>query len=302
MSNIHNFQDFENRNLPNQPLSQESQSKFDKLKLFLKTYSKTLTFWIIIANILIYFAQWAYYLFIGKSYEKNLAIDTELREKIVSLRWFCTLYNFGAKYTPSIVLDNNYHRLLLPIFLHGSFLHILFNMLSLIMLKSVNIEKEVGRYQFLLLYFGSGIFASLVSAILDKEHIGVGASGSISGLIGYTLIFYSMHFESFNDAGKINLIIICVLQVILLFQSKSVGNSNVDIYAHGGGLICGMLISYILCHAPTNCSYRIYFSYKRVATLIFATVVVLLTIFLFSISEVENIWNEICPELFTKEY
>lgn len=67
------------------------------------------------------------------------------------------------------------------IFLHGSFDHLLFNMFALVMFGSI-LEKIIGSRRFLMVFFVTGIIASVGSAFFYSASLG--ASGAIMGLAG----------------------------------------------------------------------------------------------------------------------
>jgi membrane associated rhomboid family serine protease len=66
-------------------------------------------------------------------------------------------------------------------FLHGSLVHLMFNMLALVIFGLV-LEQTLGTKKFLILYFSTGIFAGLASVLFYNSVIG--ASGAIFGIIG----------------------------------------------------------------------------------------------------------------------
>ena len=71
--------------------------------------------------------------------------------------------------------------LLTSIFLHGSASHILYNMFALALFGFI-LEKIIGSKRFLILFFSSGLFASIGAAIFYNATIG--ASGAIMGILG----------------------------------------------------------------------------------------------------------------------
>lgn len=72
-------------------------------------------------------------------------------------------------------------------FLHGSFLHLFLNMLLLFMMGPET-ERAMGRGQFLILYFLSGVLGGvgwlIISALDQPGAVCIGASGAIFGIIG----------------------------------------------------------------------------------------------------------------------
>ena len=100
--------------------------------------------------------------------------------------------------TPSLIIQGKYlWTLITSMFIHASFFHLFFNMISLFFLGTL-VEKLIGRKRFLWSYLISGIFAGLFFALLsglfgygvgakifsDPSIAGVGASGAIFGLVG----------------------------------------------------------------------------------------------------------------------
>jgi membrane associated rhomboid family serine protease len=76
-------------------------------------------------------------------------------------------------------------------FLHGSWLHLLGNMLFLWVFGN-NVEERLGRSRFLLFYLLCGYVAAYGFALAnpDSTEALVGASGAISGVLGAYLVFY----------------------------------------------------------------------------------------------------------------
>jgi membrane associated rhomboid family serine protease len=90
-------------------------------------------------------------------------------------------------------------NLISSIFMHGSFFHILFNMLFL-WLIGVNIEDYWGRPIFLALFIVGGIFSCIFYTIfnLNSDIPLIGASGAISALMGaFAVRFYNTKIRYF---------------------------------------------------------------------------------------------------------
>ncbi len=99
---------------------------------------------------------------------------------------------------PSLFLQGVYPwTLLTSMFMHGSFMHLFFNMLSLFYVGNL-VEKIVGKKRYLGIYIISGLLANIFFVLCagflsvgifrnifgSADIIGVGASGAIFGLIG----------------------------------------------------------------------------------------------------------------------
>jgi membrane associated rhomboid family serine protease len=85
-------------------------------------------------------------------------------------------------YVPSFTAEQPW-RMITSTFLHGSPLHILFNMYTLYVFGSV-IERLIGHGRFLVLYMVSGFAGSVAVLLLAPTVPVLGASGAIFGLMG----------------------------------------------------------------------------------------------------------------------
>jgi membrane associated rhomboid family serine protease len=100
--------------------------------------------------------------------------------------WTLTLFHVGALFNP-LALDREPWRFFTHLFLHGGLVHLAFNMYALFSLGSTW-EQYIGWKKFRLVYFVCGFAAGIVSAWWNLFTIGVGASGAIFGMFGYTLV------------------------------------------------------------------------------------------------------------------
>jgi membrane associated rhomboid family serine protease len=84
-----------------------------------------------------------------------------------------------------------YLTLISSMFLHGSILHIGFNMLYLWIFGN-NIEDVLGPMKFIIFYFATGFIAHAMHIASDPGSIvpTIGASGAISGVMGAYLVLY----------------------------------------------------------------------------------------------------------------
>ena len=65
----------------------------------------------------------------------------------------------------------------------GGWPHILFNLLGVVLVGST-IERRLGWWRWLVIYFGAGIGAGLLQIAASPEAVDTGASGGVAGLIG----------------------------------------------------------------------------------------------------------------------
>ncbi|MEU0740148.1 rhomboid family intramembrane serine protease [Streptomyces sp. NPDC006134] len=151
----------------------------------------------------------------------------------------------GQAYVPVLdsvegVAEGQWYRLLTSMFLHGGYLHLLFNMLSLWWIGGP-LEAALGRARYLALYFLSGLAGSaLTYLIAAPNQPSLGASGAIFGLFGATAVLMRRLNQDMRPV-----VALLVINLIVTF-----GWSNIAWQAHIGGLVAGVVIGYGLVHAP----------------------------------------------------
>lgn len=148
------------------------------------------------------------------------------------------LIALGAKYNPAIA-DGQLWRLLSSVFLHGDFMHILFNGYALFIWGPMT-ERLFGRAKMLMIFVLSGLMGSLASYAFSPS-VAVGASGAIFGLLGALLTLRWHDRNMFRRLFGPQLIIILVFNLINGFTS-----SNIDNFGHLGGLAGGFLTAWML--------------------------------------------------------
>ncbi len=99
-----------------------------------------------------------------------------------------SLISLGAAGVYTTVKWSRWETLITAIFLHGSVLHILFNMLWFRHLAPV-VEEFYDAARFFLIFILTGIAGNLASIFVEQAGTLVGASGSVFGLFG-ALIWY----------------------------------------------------------------------------------------------------------------
>lgn len=159
----------------------------------------------------------------------------------------------GAMYMPFIVEGHEYYRLFTCLFLHFGMAHLANNMVLLGAL-GWNLELEIGKIRFIIIYFISGLGGNLVSLYrniaAEEQFVSAGASGAIFGLMGalfYVVIANRGRMGRLSGRG--------MLIMIALSLYYGLTSSGVDNYAHIGGLVCGFILAVIL--------YRPYRSYGQ---------------------------------------
>ena len=124
-------------------------------------------------------------------------------------------------------------------FVHGSFYHILFNMLGLF-LFGTQLERRMGSTEFLLLYMLTGVGTGLVSLALGMSV--VGASGAIYALLLAFATYFPdariFFFGFIPMRAPIAVIVFAVLSLVFHFTGLMGGVAHL---AHLSGIVLGYL-------------------------------------------------------------
>ncbi len=152
------------------------------------------------------------------------------------------LIHFGANYGPS-TLTGQWWRLLSYMFVHGSVLHIGFNMWCLWDLGQL-CESLYGRWTYFAIYVITGVGGGLTSLAWNPGTFSVGASGAIFGLAGALIAsFYLGEFSLPRAAIKGTLMSLLFFAGFNLFFGMLPG---IDNSAHIGGLIAGLILGAVI--------------------------------------------------------
>lgn len=129
-------------------------------------------------------------------------------------------------------------RYLTSMFLHAGWEHLLFNCFS-ILVFAPPLEKLLGRIRYLSLYLAAGLAGNILSAVVHAgtEYGSVGASGAIYGVFGAYLFLAAFRKFSIDEATRQTIYMTLVFGLIY-----SVLSPNINIWAHIGGGIAGLLM------------------------------------------------------------
>jgi membrane associated rhomboid family serine protease len=148
-----------------------------------------------------------------------------------------------------------YHTVVTSMFLHGSWFHLIGNMVFLWVFGN-NIEDSMGHVRFVVFYLLCGIAAAGAQIVVSPTSVVpmVGASGAISGVMGGYLLLYprarvhTIVFFGFITTVDLPAYVLLgywiVLQVLGGLPSLvgAGGGSGVAFWAHVGGFAGGMLL------------------------------------------------------------
>ncbi len=144
-----------------------------------------------------------------------------------------TLIQYGAKYNP-LIQDEQYWRLLTPIFLHIGFPHLLFNSMALYFIGPA-VERIYGGYRFIFIFLLAGVMGSLASFAFTPN-LSAGASGAIFGCFGALLFFGQKHRALFFQTMGKDILFFLGLNLMIGFVFPGIDN-----FGHIGGLLGGYL-------------------------------------------------------------
>lgn len=150
-----------------------------------------------------------------------------------------SLFLLGATGSLPVLSFHRIWTLLSASFLHGGILHIAFNMMALYQLGPF-VLREFGLHRFVNIYILTGI-AGFALSVLVGVRFTIGASASICGLIGAIIYFGKSRGGSYGEAIYKQALGWVVGLIIFGFLFSGINN-----WAHGGGLLSGLLIAYLL--------------------------------------------------------
>lgn len=143
--------------------------------------------------------------------------------------------------------NGEWWRLLSPVLVHGSILHLAFNMYFLYLVGPL-VEQVYGSARFLLLYLLTAATASLASYLFGGPGPSVGASGALFGLCGVLLVGRALHrpvLQGQQRAMMSQIGFLVVINLVLGFGLNTFGG-NVDNFAHLGGLAGGLWLGLLI--------------------------------------------------------
>ncbi len=140
----------------------------------------------------------------------------------------------------SLIRQGEIWRLITPVFLHGSLLHIGFNMYALFLFGR-GLESRYGHGRFLLLYFLAGFAGNVLSFVFTANN-SLGASTSIFGLLAAEGVFLLQNRRMLGPRAGRSLMNLLYMAGINLFMGFTL--SGVDNFGHIGGILGGLAFAW----------------------------------------------------------
>ncbi|HNW84848.1 MAG TPA: rhomboid family intramembrane serine protease [Candidatus Cryosericum sp.] len=159
----------------------------------------------------------------------------------------------GAYDAPSWALSPYVLTILTSMFVHGSWSHILGNMLFLWIFGN-NVEDHLGHARYLLFYLAGGVVAALVQLLSGpgSDVPTIGASGAIAAVMGAYFFVYPtarvqvLVFFIFITTIRLPAwIFLGVWFLMQLFEGTYGAAQGVAVWAHVGGFLFGLMIAWI---------------------------------------------------------
>jgi rhomboid protease GluP len=204
-----------------EPTPEEPEKPENRIPIVVAEKQAYFTYTLIAINVVIYFV---------------MQTNRNLRDTIYANNWLTGDLALG---------EFQLQRLLTAMFLHGSAVHLFFNMFSLYNVGR-QVERLYGQARFLIIYFLGGLLGSIMSAgIGDYNTASVGASGAILAILAahLWLLYRNQVFfgERVQQALRFEVIYLGMF-LVLGFAPGSV----IDNWGHIGGFLGGLLIAYLL--------------------------------------------------------
>ena len=172
-----------------------------------------------------------------------------------------TVLNYGFIPRDFTLFDlASYKNIITSMFLHGSWLHLIGNMMFLYIFGD-NVEDKLGKVFFIIVYLLGGIFAAIAQYLTNTSSIipMIGASGAISALLSSYIIFFPhvqikmIYFSTNGQFGTSDMTSKYFLLYWFAFQIFStIGSFSSDIQggtaymAHVGGFLFGLCTALLI--------------------------------------------------------
>jgi membrane associated rhomboid family serine protease len=149
----------------------------------------------------------------------------------------------------AILIAKQYYRLLSSGFLHKSWSHLIFNMITLLSFSEA-VELVFGYQNFLIIYFASLIGGGLFALFIHRNHgdySSVGASGAISGVIfSFIVVFPDSDLSMIFIPITFKAWVFGLIYIIISILGTKNQKGDIGHEAHLGGAVIGVLLTMAL--------------------------------------------------------
>lgn len=141
-----------------------------------------------------------------------------------------------------IALNDEYYRLVTAAFLHGSVIHILFNMYALFLL-GFQLEAILGRARYIGLFLACAIGGNALSYLVNG--LDVFSVGASTAIFGFFAAYYVIARRLRADTTQI--LVIMGINLVITFTIP-----QIDRWGHIGGMVVGALIGLLYAYVPAR--------------------------------------------------
>ncbi|WP_417941302.1 rhomboid family intramembrane serine protease [Flavobacterium sp. RS13.1] len=178
----------------------------------------------------------------------TILIGIIIANVLISYKGFNDIY-FFRKYEFHVgsIRSGEQIRMISSGFLHVDMMHLAFNMLTLWFFAPV-VLNWLGTFSFVLVYFGSLIFGSLLTMIFHKNdysYRAVGASGAVTGVLYSAILLQPDMMLGIFFVIPIPAYLFGILYLLYSIYGMRAKNDNIGHTAHFGGAVGGYLITLI---------------------------------------------------------
>jgi rhomboid protease GluP len=188
------------------------------------------------ANIVLYITS----LFIAPA-----AVNYDLDPAVFLSPSTAVLFKLGLSGSYPVLAEDRWWTLITANYLHGSLLHLVFNVFALHAVGRINIEIYSSSRLFLIYFFG-GLLSMAISSLVGIG-LTLGASGAICALIG------SMSYDHWRASrgdlkGRFRSVGIWIVLLII----SGIAIPSVNNWAHATGFVSGFLLGFLFWHKATT--------------------------------------------------
>lgn len=92
----------------------------------------------------------------------------------------------------------------------------------------------------------------MLSILCDRTTLTAGASTAIFGILGGFIAYLIINWAALERYGQVRSTLTCIIGILVVFSLLFSIGSNIDIIAHVGGLLGGLLISLAILPGMVN--------------------------------------------------
>ncbi|MFV0424827.1 MAG: rhomboid family intramembrane serine protease [Bacilli bacterium] len=136
-------------------------------------------------------------------------------------------------------ITSKYITFLTSAFIHGSIMHLLFNMYFLFYMGPI-LENYLGKNKYLLYYLGCAMLSGFLTEMFSAQLV-IGASGILYAMVTTCITLDksdSVGFTIYNSRALINLLLINIVLTFIL--------PGISIVGHISGIVVGLIAALII--------------------------------------------------------